>query len=220
MRGTRTGARIWVAVAAAFVAVTVVGGAGVMSGEEGGAVAAPPEPRRWIPPNTPGQSGSVDLKLMADPPALVGPGVNLTVQDGVLSGELQGHAFNATVTGNHAEGTGPAGKISLDWSTGGDGILAVKGLWNGKKVDLEFGESSITGRLMQSVTPTSTGIKSCRFDIESKKGGNINGLSECLGYSEPVRYVIQPVASAELTNPAVAMLFIAFFSSPTSFPVR
>lgn len=182
--------------------------------------AAPPEPRRWIPPNTTGQMGSVDLRLMSDPPALVGPGVNLSVQDGALTGDLQGHAYNATIQGSHAEGNGPGGKISLDWTRRDDGTLAVKGVWNGKKVDLEFGESSITGRLMQSVTPTGTAVKSCRFDIEAKKGANINGLSECLGYSEPVRYVIQPVASAELTNPAVAMLFIAFFSTPTSFPVR
>jgi hypothetical protein len=197
-------------------AVLAAGGVGA-----GAAAAAPPEPRRWIPPNTPGQAGTVDLRLMADPPALIGPGVNLLVEDGALSGELQGHPFSATITGDHAEGSGPAGKVSLDFTRQNDGSLAVKGVWNGKKVDLEFGPRSINGRLLQSVTPTSTGIKSCRFDIEQAgRGSTINGLSECLGYSEPVRYVIQPAQNTELTNPEVALLLIAFFSSPTSFPVR
>jgi len=182
---------------------------------------APRDTRRFIPPNTPGQAGHVDLRLTADPPALVGPGVNLVVQGGQLTGELQGHGVNVGITGNHAEGSGPGGKVSLDWTHDSDGKLSVKGVWNDRKVNLEFGERSITGRLMVSVTPTGEGVKSCRFDIEAEaKGSNLNGLSECLGYSEPVRYSIQPASNAELTNPEVALLLIAFFESPTSFAVR
>ena len=96
-------------------------------------------------------------RLLDDPPALVGPGVNLVVQDGVLSGELQGHSFSATSARSHAEGNGPAGKVSLDWTIKSDGTLAVAGVWNGKNVDLEFGPASVTGRVTQSVTPTSIG---------------------------------------------------------------
>jgi len=183
--------------------------------------AAPRDTRRFIPPNTPGQAGHVDLQLKADPPALVGPGVDLVVSQGQLTGELQGHAVNVVITGDHAEGTGPGGKISLDWTKGSDGKLAVKGVWNDHKVNLEFGEHSITGRLMQSVTPTSEGVKSCRFDIDAvAKNSNLTGLAECLGYSEPLRYSIQPAMNAELTNPEVALLLVALFESPNSFAVR
>jgi len=185
------------------------------------AVAAPPEVRRYVPPNTPGQAGQVDLKLMVDPPALVGPGVNLVVQNGVLSGELQGHAINVNVGGTRAEGTGPVGKVSLEWTRDSNGTLAMRGVWNNHKVDLAFGSRSINGRLMQSVTPTGPGVKSCHFDINAvAKGANLSGLVECLGYSEPVRYSIQPVAEADLTSPEVALLLVAFFESPTSFAVR
>jgi hypothetical protein len=69
--------------------------------------------RRFIPPNTPGQAGQVDLQLKADPPALVGPGVNLVVEHGAMTGELQGHAVDVTLSGTHAEGTGPGGKVSI-----------------------------------------------------------------------------------------------------------
>jgi hypothetical protein len=183
--------------------------------------AAPRDTRRFIPPNTPGQAGHVDLKLMSDPPGLVGPGVSLVVEDGVLSGDVQGHPVSVNIGGTHAEGTGPAGKVSLEWTRGSDGTLAVSGLWNNHKVNLDFGARSITGKLMTSVTPTGAAVKSCRFDInEVAKGANLTGLSECLGYSEPVRYSIQPATNADLTSPEVALLLIAFFESPTSFPVR
>jgi hypothetical protein len=190
-------------------------------GMSGPGAAAPRDTRRFIPPNMPGQAGQVDLSLKVDPPALVGPGVNLVVQDGVLSGELQGHAIKVTITGNHAEGTGPGGRVSLDWVSNSNGSLAVKGVWNDHKVDLAFAERGITGRLIQSVTPTGEGVKSCRFDINQvSKGSNLSGLSECLGYSEPVRYSVLPAMNAELTNPEVALLLIAFFESPSSFAVR
>jgi hypothetical protein len=52
------------------------------------------------------------------------------------------------------------------------------------------------------------------------KNSNLTGLAECLGYSEPVRYSIQPAMNAELNNPEVALLLVAFFESPTSFAVR
>jgi hypothetical protein len=182
--------------------------------------AAPRDTRRFIPPNTPGQSGQVDLSLKVDPPALVGPGVNLVVQDGVLRGELQGHAVDVQMSGQHAEGRGPGGRVSIDWTTAADGTLTCIGVWNDHKVNLDFGANSITGRLMQSVTPTGHGVKSCRFDIGAARGQNLGGLAECLGYDEPVRYSIQPAATASLTDPAVALLLIAFFESPTSFPVR
>jgi hypothetical protein len=184
----------------------------------GAAVAAPRDSRRFIPPNTPGQAGQVDLRLEMDPPALVGPGVDLVVENGVLSGELQGHAVDVAFSGTHAEGTGPGGKVSLDWDTDADGGLRVTGVWNNHKVNLRFSSGGITGRLMQSDTPTGIGEKSCRFDInQMSKGGTLNGLSECLGYSEPLRYSVQPAANAELTNPAVALLLTAFFEAPTSF---
>jgi hypothetical protein len=196
-------------------------GALVIAAVAGHSEAAPRDTRRFIPPNTPGQAGHVDLQLKADPPALVGPGVNLVVSQGQLTGELQGHGVNVGITGNHAEGNGPGGKISLDWTTTSDGRLSVKGVWNDHKVNLEFGEHSITGRLMQSVTPTGEGVKSCRFDIDgTAKNSNLNGLAECLGYSEPLRYSIQPAVNAELTNPEVALLLVAFFESPNSFAVR
>jgi hypothetical protein len=125
------------------------------------------------------------------------------------------------INGTHAEGTGAGGKISLDWTSDSDGTLSVTGVWNNHKVNLAFGARSITGRVLQSVTPTGDAVKSCRFDInEVAKGSNLTGLSECLGYSEPVRYSIQPALNAELTNPEVALLLIAFFESPTSFAVR
>jgi hypothetical protein len=195
-----------------------IAGAAILSLALGSAAGA--DPRRFIPPNTPGQAGQVDLKLMMDPPGLVGPGVNLVVQDGVLSGEVQGHAVSVDVGGTRAEGTAPGGKVSVEWSRGRDGTLAMRGVWNDHKVNLDFGSSSITGRLIQSVTPTGDGVKSCRFDINQTKGANLSGLSECLGYSEPVRYSIQPAARAELNTPEVALLLIAFFESPTSFLVR
>lgn len=182
------------------------------------ASAAPRDARRFIPPNTPGQAGQVDLRLEMDPPALIGPGVTLMVENGVLSGELQGHAVDVTMTGTHAEGSGPGGKVSLDWTTDTDGGLRVTGVWNAHKVNLRFSPNGITGRLMQSDTPTGVGEKSCRFDVNQvSKGAVLNGLAECLGYSEPLRYYVQPAATAELTNPAVALLLTAFFEAPTSF---
>jgi hypothetical protein len=87
-------------------------------------------------------------------------------------------------------------------------------------VNLDFGPRSITGRLMQSVTPTGEGVKSCRFDINQTKGPNVSGLVECLGYGEPLRYSIQPAVNADLNSPEVALLLVAFFESPTSFAVR
>jgi hypothetical protein len=187
----------------------------------GVAFAAPRDARRFIPPNTPGQAGQVDLRLDVDPPALIGPGVTLVVDGGVLSGDLQGHRVDVTIAGTHAEGAGPGGKVSLDWITDSDGGLLVDGVWNNHKVHLRFSTGGITGRLMQSDTPTGLGEKSCRFDVnQMAKGGTLNGLAQCLGYSEPVRYYVQPAATADLTNPAIALLLTAFFESPTSFVVR
>jgi hypothetical protein len=185
-----------------------------------GAAAAPKEARRFIPPNTPGQAGQIDLKLKSDPPGLVGPGVNLVVQDGVLKGDLQGHAVSVNLGAARAEGSGPGGRVAVEWSRGSDGKLAVRGIWNDHKVNLDFGPRSITGRLMQSVTPTGEGVKSCRFDINQTKGPNVSGLVECLGYGEPLRYSIQPAVNADLNSPEVALLLVAFFESPTSFAVR
>jgi hypothetical protein len=198
--------------AAAALTVGLVGSSG----------AAPRDPKRWIPPNAPGQAGQNDLKLTLDPPALKGPGVDLVVKNDVMSGTLQGHAISVTVSANHAEGTGPAGPITLDWTSDKNGSLLLKGSWSGHKVDLAFAPRGITGRLMQSVTPTGRAMKSCRLDVNQlAKGSNLSGLSECLGYdSEPVRYQISPVAEAELNSVPVALLLTAFFETPTSFPVR
>ena len=182
--------------------------------------AAPRDQRRFIPPNTPGQAGQNDLRLEVDPPALIGPGVNLIFEDGLLSGDLQGHRVDVAVSGTHAEGSGPGGRVSLDWHTDAGGGLRLDGVWNDHKVDLRFSRTGITGRLMQSDTPTGVGEKSCRFEVNQvARGGALNGLSECLGYSEPVRYYVQPAAEADLTNPAIALLLTAFFEAPTSFVV-
>jgi hypothetical protein len=187
----------------------------------GAARAEPRDARRFIPPNTPGQAGQVELRLDVDPPALIGPGVTLVVDKGVLSGELQGHQVDVAISGTHAEGNGPGGKVALDWVSDSDGGLLLTGVWNNHKVHLRFSSDGITGRLMQSDTPTGRGEKSCRFDVNQvAKGGTLNGLAQCLGYSEPVRYYVQPAATAELNNPAIALLLTAFFESPTSFVVR
>jgi hypothetical protein len=204
------------------IEMMVLGAGAVAAAPPSGTGQMPPaaDSRRFVPPNTPGQAGQNELRLKSDPPGLVGPGVDLVVNDGRLTGELQGHAVDVSISGGHAEGTGPGGRVSLDFGQSGDGLL-VSGVWNDHKVNLLFSASSISGRLMQSVTPTGSGVKSCRFDINQvSKGATLSGLSECLGYSEPVRYSIQPASTSELTSPDVALLLIAFFESPAGFAVR
>jgi hypothetical protein len=216
-RGGMTGT--WVIVFSLLAARGV--GAAPPSGQLTGQAPPAADSRRFVPPNTPGQAGQNELHLKSDPPGLVGPGVDLVVNDGRLTGELQGHAVDVTMGGTHAEGTGPGGRVSLDWTRAAGGGLLVSGVWNAHKVNLLFSASSISGRLMQSVTPTGSGVKSCRFDINQvSKGATLSGLSECLGYSEPVRYSIQPASTSELTSPDVALLLIAFFESPASFAIR
>jgi hypothetical protein len=150
-------------------------------------------------------------------PALVGQGADLAINNGVLSGRLEGGAYHVTITPDQAVGSGPMGRVDVHIKRTPSGH-EMAGLWNGGKVHFFVGEDGARGELLKQISGEDRGYESCFYDIEKRGNGpGYTGLSECLG-AAPLRFEVRPQLSTELSEEQTAILLLAYFAAPP--PVR
>ena len=162
--------------------------------------------------------GAVTMRLTSSPLRLSGPGTDLMVRGTTLSGLLEDGRYDVELSAQRAEGQGPEGRVSLSFTRGAEGALAVRGEWNGQPVQLTFTSSTIEGRLVHHVGGTDRALESCRYDIDETAGKVVSGLSTCLGEASSLRYTVDPVATLPFNQPDVATMMIAYLAAAPAAP--
>jgi hypothetical protein len=163
--------------------------------------------------------GTVVMQLLAEPePRLLGPGTDVAVHEGALSGLVQGGRYDVRISGGRAEGSGPRGAISVALDDQADGSLVVKGTWNGQPVDLAFEDGAVRGKLVHHVSGTAREVESCRVELDESRGARLTGLATCLGNQVPLQYTIEPGRGAALDRPEMALLMLAYLSAAPTPP--
>jgi hypothetical protein len=157
--------------------------------------------------------GAETMTLVTAPPRLLGLGTDLSVEGGRLAGVLDGGRYDVTVTGDHALGSGPRGRIDVALRRTSD-RLELDGTWNGRALHLALGPGEVRGTVVRPVSTEGSGVESCRLGLEPLRDGSLNGPVECLGHGDPLRMSLDPVDARVLTDTGTALLLVAFIASP------
>ncbi len=163
--------------------------------------------------------GAITMQLILTPePRLLGAGTDLVATPGRLAGYVQDGRYDVAITADRAVGRGPRGDVALELIARGEHALAVKGLWNGEKVDLLFSDAGITGRMVHHVSGGAREVQSCRVAVDQRKGPLVLGEVRCLGQQVPLAYVVEPAPLMHMHRSEVALLLLTYFSSAPSPP--
>jgi hypothetical protein len=148
------------------------------------------------------------------PPRLLGADAQLTIHDGVLSGRLDGGAYDVKLTPDAAVGRGPLGRIDVRIRRAGDGY-DLAGVWNGGKVHLVVDQRGARGDVVKQISAEDPGYASCHYDIWwLRKQHEYTGLSQCLGDEAPLRFEVRPHRRSDLSDEQNAVLLLAYFAAP------
>ena len=149
----------------------------------------------------------------ATPARLVGDDAGLTLENGWLTGRLEGGAYRVQVTADHARGVGPLGAVDVRIQRVAGGF-DVAGKWNGGDLHLVVRRDDIRGTALKQISDEQRGYQSCHYDIHRRAGSpRYTGLAECLG-ENPIRVDLQPTASNALGDEQSAILLVAYLAAP------
>jgi hypothetical protein len=180
-----------------------------------------------VPPPS-GDIGAGDLgtqrelsgaEIRLDPPRLVGEATDLRVENGHLTGTIEGRGYSADVTSDRVVGKGPIGKIDLAVTTQA-GEVHFDGTWNGQPLHTVVTKDGVRGHVRRMARPGSVAVQSCELKIDRPKGNVINGLGQCLGGTEPLRFSVKTPGPMTLVNPDAALLLTAYLAGPPQGPPR
>jgi hypothetical protein len=186
--------------------------------------------------------------LTIRPPHLNGQQFHLQLKNSVLTGAISGGdapggVLRVSIKEDGAEGFGPLGPVSLDFSS--DEIsTTAEGMWNGGRVHLVFSHDSLKGtvatnsffssksnpadnnnremRQMGAFGQKSADMMdplpvdmSCEYFLDHvTSDGALNGGSTCSGMPQPTRLEVPKVAQAWLTRAELVTILVAVLSSP------
>ena len=240
----------WALALAAVWTVWLVGCAG-RGGADASGVASGGPPRESGGADTPLiglQRGGHWSVLTIRPPHLSGPLFHLMLKNSVLTGAVSGGTapsgvLRVSITPEGAEGFGPLGPVSLDFSTD-EATTLVEGTWNGGRVHLKFSRDSLHGTVAansfffsKSNSSGMTGTEafrnprlygraadqidplpsdqSCEYYLDQlSPDGALNGGSTCSGMPQQTRLEVPAIARAWLTHSELVTILVAVLSAP------
>jgi hypothetical protein len=143
---------------------------------------------------------------------LVGEKTDLRIVDGLLTGHLQGGAYNVRIEADSAKGSAPLGPVDVRL-TSVSGGYDVLGTWNGKPIHLIVTDTTIRGSAMRQLSTGSIGYASCHYDITLNAGGTAySGTERCMGDQVPLQVQVQPTLS--VAQPRDVIMLVAYLASP------
>jgi len=186
--------------------------------------------------------------LTIRPPHLNGQQFHLQLKNSVLTGAISGGdapggVLRVSIKEDGAEGYGPLGPVSLDFSSD-EVSTTAEGMWNGGRVHLVFTQDSLKGtvttnsffssksnpaddhnmdmRRMGSFGQRSADLMdplpidvSCEYFLDHlSSDGALKGGSTCSGMPQPTRLEVPKVAQAWLTRAELVTILVAVLSSP------
>ncbi len=219
------------------------GGAGGAGSGPGGQTAAADVPLIGL------QRGGHWSVLTIRPPHLSGPQFHLLLKNSVLTGAVSGGTAPAgtlrvNIKPDGAEGFGPLGPVSLDFSSD-ESSTTAEGTWNGGRVHLVFSRDSLRGtvasnsffysksnaggtsgagtlntrlrsfgRAADQIDPLPSDV-SCEYYLDQlSTDGALNGGSTCAGMPQQTRLEVPRIAQAWMTRAELVTVLIAVLSSP------
>jgi hypothetical protein len=187
--------------------------------------------------------------LTIRPPHLSGPQFHLLLKNSVLTGAVSGGTAPAgtlrvNIKPDGAEGFGPLGPVSLDFSSD-ESSTTAEGTWNGGRVHLVFSRDSLRGtvasnsffyskssaggtsgagnmatrlraygRAADQIDPLPSDV-SCEYYLDQlTTDGALNGGSTCAGMPQQTRLEVPRIAQAWMTRAELVTVLIAVLSSP------
>ena len=186
--------------------------------------------------------------LTIRPPHLSGQQFHMVLKNSVLTGAVSGGAAPAgtlrvSIEKDGAQGFGPLGPVSLDYSID-EASTIVEGTWNGGRVHLVFAKDSIKGTVASNsfffsksnasglagnegfrnprlrgrsadiIDPLPSDV-SCEYYLDSvTPDGALNGGSTCAGMPQQTRLEVPSVARAWMTHAELVTVLVAVLSSP------
>jgi hypothetical protein len=186
--------------------------------------------------------------LTIRPPHLSGQLFHLVLKNSVLTGAVSGGTAPAgtlrvSIDKDGAQGFGPLGPVSLDYSID-EASTIVEGTWNGGRVHLVFAKDSIKGTVASNsfffsksnasgiagsegfrnprlrgrsadiIDPLPSDV-SCEYYLDSvTPDGALNGGSTCAGMPQQTRLEVPSVARAWMTHAELVTVLVAVLSSP------
>jgi len=143
---------------------------------------------------------------------LVGDKTDLRIVDGLLTGYLQGGAYNVRIGADGAKGSAPLGPVDVRL-TNVPGGYDVLGTWNGQPIHLIVTDTTIRGSAMRQLSTGSIGYASCHYDIALNAGGTAySGTERCMGDQVPLQVQVQPTLAA--AQPRDVILLVAYLAAP------
>jgi hypothetical protein len=186
--------------------------------------------------------------LTIRPPHLNGQLFHLLLKNSVLTGAVSGGTapggvMRVSIKEDGAEGYGPLGPVSLDY-TSDEISTTAEGTWNGGRVHLVFTQESLKGTVATNsffysksnpVSDASIEMRrpgrfnaatadmidplpmdmSCEYTLDQVgSDGGLNGNSICAGMPQPTRLEVPKVAQAWMTRSELVTVLVAVLSSP------
>jgi hypothetical protein len=162
--------------------------------------------------------GSTWVTYSFDLPRIIGPTVELRLQDGVLRGFMASRAMDVAMRPGDATGSGPSGPVNLT-ITDRDGKVEVHGLWNGAPAHLSLAPTSLRASLV--VRPGRPGGQevSCGYQLDRlEASGALVGWSACGGMPQETRLEVDPRLRQRLARHELAVFLIAALAAPPFSP--
>ena len=161
------------------------------------------------------QRGSGWSTLTVKPPHVVGPRGNLNLQDGVISGRIDGRTLRLEVDENSVQGIGPMGQVAVEVSESPTQWEA-SGMWNGSRVRLEVSDEGIQGTIAVHNGGTVARVQNCQYKlnrVDPASGARI-GSSICNGMPAQTRMEVPAAASRYLTRTELMVVLMTLISVP------
>jgi hypothetical protein len=148
------------------------------------------------------------------PGQLLGPDARLSLEGGVLAGQIKGGRYEVKMVPGGAQGSGPLGRVDVRIEPVAQGYH-VDGIWNGARISFVVGKNAIRGNALRQVSDEDRGLENCWYDVEKLWRRTVYaGHETCPGLDEPVRFDLKPATSLGLDDETTAVLMIAFLVAP------
>lgn len=167
--------------------------------------------------------GSGWTTLTVKPPLIIGPRTNLTLKNGVFSGNIDGRPVKLHVLKDGISGQGPYGNVNVDIYDGPDS-MTIEGAWNDSRVHFKVTAESFRGTI--AVLNDNAGLlrntESCQYVLDRvDTDGSRLGISTCSGMPENTRIEVPGPVQDWLTRQELTVVLLALLSSPpTTFQER
>jgi len=158
--------------------------------------------------------GSAWSTLTVRPPYVIGPRVNLQLKRDAFVGAIEGRPVQLTIEQGEITGTGPMGQVNLSITEGPDELI-VEGMWNGARVHFRITSHAMRGSIAVYQSQSFENVLFCQYVLDKvERNGSRSGMSICGGLPEDTLIEVPRAVQGWLTRPELVVVLMALLSSP------